>query len=419
MFFSWLNALTCRAMRGEAPSSIQIPSPRSAVSTPRQKVAQSPRAPPATPRTGYSTKTAKKASPLTKKSASTSSLASLRSSAAASQHGTPRSSKESNIPSTKTHASPSRRASASTESVHQSTSPLRFSSPQRHGSPDKNAVKAENQQLQSALLEVQESHDREMAMRLREEAERTLGKVEELWRVSNENEALKKENEALKADKARADVEASILGSSFRQEEDEMHGLLLEVAQAQLAIVQLERSLASFNRHSIGLCGCNEAGPSIPNRHRVAKPTASYRSASPRFGSGAERSMRGEKMGSNVALNEEAARRRQESRLTQAAVSLGILPRTVPTVHVMGASSSSAGERDWRREAGDAAAAKPALGSSHDLAGLSPPDDCLAGTCSCNHRELNALTRVLAAGIKLGRSANRSPEPARPLTSRA
>lgn len=218
--------------------------------------------------------------------------------------------------------------------------------------------------LEARVLELQESHDREMAMRIKDEAERTLEKVEELWRTSADNAKLKAENETYRQDKARSEVEAGILAEAFRAMEADSQSLIVDAAEAQLAVVQLESALASFNRHAVGVCydqqGAGAVGSGVmPNRHRQQqpqwqRPTAAYRSNSPRFPNAATMAMHGAPANANAMLGEEARMR---------------------------------------------AAARRAR---HDL-GLPPL--CLSGQCSCGHKDFDALTRVLSAGISLGKRA--------------
>ena len=64
---------------------------------------------------------------------------------------------------------------------------------------DARTLAAENEKLKAEVAMANEYFDREVASRLRDESERTLEKVEELWRVSQENEKLKEELAAAKA----------------------------------------------------------------------------------------------------------------------------------------------------------------------------------------------------------------------------
>ena len=203
-----------------------------------------------------------------------------------------------------------------------------------------------------------EDREREYALRLREEAERTLIKVEELWRVSSENERLKAENEAMKADQKRTAIETDLLQESLRSADTLVEKLQGDAVVAMRAVVELESALASFNRHSVGLGSPRSNHAGIPNRHRGE--SAAFRSESPRFGKPVELAMRGAKAAYNVAAAEERRRRYER--------------------HLHSRHPSSPG-------------GKPRL---HDLP-LLPPSYA------------DALTRVLAAGIDLGRVATHPP----------
>ena len=127
--------------------------------------------------------------------------------------------------------------------------------------------------LEARVLELQESHDREMAMRIKDEAERTLEKVEELWRTSADNAKLKAENETYRQDKARSEVEAGILAEAFRAMEADSQSLIVDAAEAQLAVVQLESALASFNRHAQARFRAG-AKPTLAEHARAARARA-------------------------------------------------------------------------------------------------------------------------------------------------
>jgi hypothetical protein len=190
------------------------------------------------------------------------------------------------------------------------SSPLRPRSPTRATSPNKAAVKEERDRLQAALLEAQEAQDRESALRMREEAERSLEKVEELWRISRENEQLKAENAALKDERERSAVEAALLSAALASVEDHRHTLMQSAARSQLAIAHLEAALAGFSKGFRVGCSCASGGENervayIPNRHRVARSTAAFSSSSPRFGKGVELAMRGVLASSNPVLARE------------------------------------------------------------------------------------------------------------------
>ena len=214
--------------------------------------------------------------------------------------------------------------------------------------------------------ELRQAHEREIAQRTKEEAERTLEKVEELWRVAADCEKLRGENAALRADKEREAIESAILREALASTEEREQRLLVDTAEAQLAVVQLETALASFNRHAVGIChdqmqlawqpggaGAGFVAAMVPNRHR-ARPSATFKSNSPRFPNGAQLAMHGVRANANNAMGEEA-------RLRHAA----------------------------RR-------------ARHDL-GIPPL--CLSGECACGHKDFDALTRVLSAGISLGKRA--------------
>ena len=218
-----------------------------------------------------------------------------------------------------------------------------------------------------------------MALRVREEAERTIEKVEQLWRISSDNERLKAENEELRAERERARLEAGMLAAALHSVEEQQQGLLLTTVQAQLAVAQLETALASFrDGFNVGCSvlpgGDNERitnaprSPGIPNRHRLSSSGggggSNFKSNSPRFGRGVELAMRGVLTGANAAYGEEA-RRRGDAQLS-------------------GRSSSGRG--------GGGSGAKDA----HDL--LLVPQ-----------AYVEALTKVLASGITLGRASSSPP----------
>ena len=214
--------------------------------------------------------------------------------------------------------------------------------------------------------ELRQAHEREIAQRTKEEAERTLEKVEELWRVAADCEKLRGENAALRADKEREAIESAILREALASTEEREQRLLVDTAEAQLAVVQLETALASFNRHAVGICHDQMQLAWQPGRVRVwalwrrwcptaiARPSATFKSNSPRFPNGAQLAMHGVRANANNAMGEEA-------RLRHAA----------------------------RR-------------ARHDL-GIPPL--CLSGECACGHKDFDALTRVLSAGISLGKRA--------------
>ena len=170
--------------------------------------------------------------------------------------------------------------------------------------------KDELTQARSEITRAGEAFDREVALRLRDEAERTMGKVEELWRVSSENEALKAENERLAADGKRDAVHVELLCEGMRAMEavsasqaEQLAAARAEAAAAREAAAKLEATLATFNRHTSGLC--QKCGGLYHNHNRLE--TAAYRSRSPRFGKGVEHAACGTKMGGNAPLSAEKA----------------------------------------------------------------------------------------------------------------
>ena len=178
-------------------------------------------------------------------------------------------------------------------------------SPNRPRSPER--LHGENERLKADLALANDAFDREVALRLRDEAERTLSKVEELWRVSAENEKLKGELQDARAAQKREQVHVEAVREALSKMEAERAAEAAELAhereRADAAIKEaekLENTLACFNRHSApSLCG------SCGNLHegRRKLQTASYRSKSPRFGKGFEHASCGVTMSANAALS--------------------------------------------------------------------------------------------------------------------
>ena len=115
---------------------------------------------------------------------------------------------------------------------------------------------AENARLRAALNQAQDEHENATAQQLRDEAEATLEKTEELWRLSSENERLKAENEELKANKSRQRLEQTVIRKALASIEEQKLDLLAETEASHAAIVELEYTLAEFSRSQgkIGLC---------------------------------------------------------------------------------------------------------------------------------------------------------------------
>jgi len=180
-------------------------------------------------------------------------------------------------------------------------------SPGRARSPERLA--AENVKLKADLATSQEVYDREVAQRMREEAERTLSRVEELWRVSQENDKLKADLAAAHADAQRELVQAEVLRQALASVDDavgareaERAAMRAELVAAKSEVGKLEHALACLNRHATGLC--NACG-NLYRHPGVKLQTASYRSRSPRFGKSADHAMCGTKSGANAALSAE------------------------------------------------------------------------------------------------------------------
>lgn len=180
-------------------------------------------------------------------------------------------------------------------------------SPGRPRSPER--LNTENIKLKADLALASETFDREMATKLREEAERTVSKVEELWRVTQENEQLKAELAACQLERQREQAEVQVLRHALAAVDvvnDSREGALWE-ARSQLAAARaeadkLECALASLNRHATGLC---TACGSLYRHQHTKLETASYRSRSPRFGKGNDHARCGTKAGGNAALSAE------------------------------------------------------------------------------------------------------------------
>ena len=147
------------------------------------------------------------------------------------------------------------------------------------GRPRSPQLRADNERLKADLHAATESFDREVASRLREESERTLEKVEDMWRISKENEELKAELQRERQERER-----------------------LEQAFAAIE-AQLSKTKGGFDRYGVGAGLCS----ACDNLHQNPKKleTASYRSASPRFGKSFDHARCGAKMNSNVAMSEE------------------------------------------------------------------------------------------------------------------
>ena len=180
-------------------------------------------------------------------------------------------------------------------------------SPGRPRSPER--LHGENERLKADLVLANEAFDREVALRLRDEAERTLSKVEELWRVSAENEKLKAELHDARAAQQREQVHVTAVREALSKMEAERADDAAELARARALAdaatkeaEKLEAALACLNRHSApGLCG--SCGNLYEGRKKLQ--TASYRSKSPRFGKGFEHARCGVTMSANSLLSAE------------------------------------------------------------------------------------------------------------------
>ena len=181
---------------------------------------------------------------------------------------------------------------------------------------DARTLAAENEKLKAEVAMANEYFDREVASRLRDESERTLEKVEELWRVSQENEKLKEELAAAKAALEQESIQVKELKEALAAAEAAAEGASIagdaelekarheaETARAQAA--SLTDVLAKFNRHTIGVGGsqglCKACGNVYPQASKKLE-TAAYRSKSDRFGNGLDHARCGAKQNTNPAL---------------------------------------------------------------------------------------------------------------------
>ena len=179
-------------------------------------------------------------------------------------------------------------------------------------SPGRPTLAQENQRLWADVerleveLEAKDEHfDREVTKRLHAEAERTLAKVEEMWRLSIENDRLKAAWAAAQAALGREQAHVKLLQQAMHamdvERAAELHALSLAQHRADEAD-RLEKALATFNRHSVGLChAC--AGLQPITHKKLALPSASYLSGSPRFGKGHDHARCGAKMSGNPHLS--------------------------------------------------------------------------------------------------------------------
>jgi hypothetical protein len=159
--------------------------------------------------------------------------------------------------------------------------------------------------------------------------------AEERARLQAECEALR---DALRAAE-ELELERSKLRSGLEGAEEQKHLMTIKLAQSQEEAsiaaeeaARLNQMFASFNRHAVGVgkgvsrpyggsmgvrgYGRLATGPYLATNlvrapleqraaHYKAQGSASYRSASPRFGKSVELAARGVKAGTNVALSEE------------------------------------------------------------------------------------------------------------------
>lgn len=187
-------------------------------------------------------------------------------------------------------------------------------SPSRRGSlVSSDRLAQENTRLKHDLEASNDAFEREVALRVRGEAERTLEKVEELWRVSAENERLKAELEAAKALMAREQQHVALLHAGMAElehtqaaypdalaaERAETAAARADAAAARAETATLADTLAKLNRHAVGLC--NSCGHLYSNHRKLE--TAAYRSRSPRFGKAFEHAASGGKAADNAALS--------------------------------------------------------------------------------------------------------------------
>jgi len=171
---------------------------------------------------------------------------------------------------------------------------------------------------------------------MREEAERTLAKVEELWAVSAENERLKKELAEAKESEQRHEAEAreseqrheaetkilqntiEAIDAASASHEARVTTAERAASTAKIEVTKLNNMFASFNRHTIGLSSHQSQAVKpwthdLPlaaihtkrAQHYHKQASASFRSASPRFGKSHQLAARGVAAGGNVALGEE------------------------------------------------------------------------------------------------------------------
>ena len=176
-------------------------------------------------------------------------------------------------------------------------------SPGRPRSPERLAH--ENTRLKADLEAANDAFERETAMRMRDEAERTIVKTEELWRVSAENEKLKAELVAVQAERKREAAHVKVLCKALRAMEatqtahdDELAKARALTAEARAEAAELSHALAVLNRHAVGLC--NTCG-NIFSHHRKLE-SAAFRSKTPRFGKAFEHAARNGKAADNALL---------------------------------------------------------------------------------------------------------------------
>jgi len=198
---------------------------------------------------------------------------------------------------------------------------------------------AENAQLREQLADISEVHENELSRRLSEEAGRALAAVEELRLVSSENEELKAALEAAEstaqlefAARQRVESDFDVLCREVRSMEQAIesscqrhdHAMAIQLAHAQQVAAaatqeatRLNQMLVALNRHTVGHPSHSHGGvrghgrmlePPVHQKraaHYRQQASASYRSASPRFGKSHELAARGVRAGTNVALGEE------------------------------------------------------------------------------------------------------------------
>ena len=195
----------------------------------------------------------------------------------------------SSVTSSKRSATPKQKRTSAT-----SMSPGRTHSPER--------LTKENVKLRSDLEAANEA-------RMRDEAERTLAKVEEVERLTAENERLR-------AQLAASQVTVTTLKevvTTMESDQATIEQLTTSLTEARADAVKAQKSLASNNKHAVGLCqGCGN----IYHLHNKLE-SATYRSKSPRFGTAPQHASLGVKVSSNPHVRAGSAPPGPGAHLTQ------------------------------------------------------------------------------------------------------